>query len=348
MGPKTPRRAATTRNSRLRTRWCAASSTVSSGACGEIVEQLHPASVLDAGCGEGETLARLDGGSPGAGRGARHQLRRRSSSRRGASRPRRSERDPSTSCLRGSAPSSSSSASRCSSTCAIREPRSVSWPGSAPATVVISVPHEPWFRAGSLLRGQVRADAGQPSRAHQPLEPPDPAVAARAAVRGDQPGPLASLADRALPASLTVAAADASADDRLAIWGSSERGPARSRRTRTSIWPSNPRVSSWIPTTISSTPRKSSGRCPIAIAADLQDRQVDRDRHPDHGQRQPQPPEEVQGAVLVAADEGDGEQVEGAAQVALAAEARAAVAALAVVDRASPPPAIPAGRPASG
>ena len=49
--------------------------------------------------------------------------------------------------------------------------------------------------------------------------------------------------------------------------------------------------------------------------------------------RRPEPAEQVQRPVAVAADERDGEQVEEAAQVALDAVARAAVLARPVVDR---------------
>ncbi len=114
---------------------------------------------------------------------------------------------------------------------------------------------------------------------------------------------------------------------------SRSRAPARSSCWLVIISLIRPSEKNCMPTTTSSTPSSSSGRCPIAWPPILSDGQVDEDREADRAEQQPEPAEEVQRPVPVAADERDGEQVEEAAQVALEAVARAAVLARAVVDR---------------
>ena len=86
------------------------------------------------------------------------------------------------------------------------------------------------------------------------------------------------------------------------------------------------------PTTISSTPRISSGRWPIACPSILR-RQVQEHSEADRPEREPEPAEKVQRPVAVAADERDGQQVEEAADVALDPVTRTAVLARTVVDR---------------
>ena len=71
----------------------------------------------------------------------------------------------------------------------------------------------------------------------------------------------------------------------------------------------------------------SSGRLADPRAADLEDGEVERRMtKPTAAEQQADPTEEVQRAIAVAADEGDGEQIEEAAHVALEPVARAAVA----------------------
>ena len=72
---------------------------------------------------------------------------------------------------------------------------------------------------------------------------------------------------------------------------------------------------------------------PDRVAGDLDDRQVGEDDEADDAEQEPEPAEQVQRPVPVAAHERDGEQVEEAAQVALEPVARAAVLSRPVVDR---------------
>ena len=68
------------------------------------------------------------------------------------------------------------------------------------------------------------------------------------------------------------------------------------------------------------------------VAQQLVDRQVDEHAEADRAEGEPEPAEEVQRPVAVAADERDRQQVEEAADVPLDPVARAAVLARAVVD----------------
>ena len=72
---------------------------------------------------------------------------------------------------------------------------------------------------------------------------------------------------------------------------------------------------------------------PDRMAERFQNGQVDEDRRPEHAEDQPEPTEQMQRAVAVAADERDRQQIEEAAQVTLHPVTRAAVFARAVVDR---------------
>ena len=72
--------------------------------------------------------------------------------------------------------------------------------------------------------------------------------------------------------------------------------------------------------------------CADRVAESLEHGEVDEDRRPDEAEHEPEPAEEVQRPMAVAADERDGQEVEEPAQVALDAVARAAVLARAVVD----------------
>ena len=142
------------------------------GRLGAIVAEMRPSSVLDAGCGEGETLARL-----------------------GASLPeRRPAIDISPEAVEFTARRFPEAEVRCESVyelpfeddsfelvICLEVLEHLRDPGAALAElsrvssseVVVSVPHEPWFRVGSLMRGKYVRTLGQSSRAHQSLERPD-------------------------------------------------------------------------------------------------------------------------------------------------------------------------------
>ena len=71
---------------------------------------------------------------------------------------------------------------------------------------------------------------------------------------------------------------------------------------------------------------------PDRVPGDLHGREVGEDDHADRAEHEPHAAEEVQRPVAVAAHEGDGQQVEEAAHVALHPVARPAVLPRAVVD----------------
>ena len=96
----------------------------------------------------------------------------------------------------------------------------------------------------------------------------------------------------------------------------------------------SPSETNWIPTTMSRTPRVRSGRVPMPVSPELQItvRYVEDDEaHCAH--EHPDPAEEVQRPVPVAAHERHAEQVEEAAEVALRPVPRAADAGATVVHR---------------
>ena len=123
------------------------------GRLGAIVEQLRPGSVLDAGCGEGETLARLGAWLPE--RIAAVDLSPEAVEFT-------SRRFPGAEVRRESVYELPFEDSAFELVLCLEVLEHLRDPGAAleelsrvsSAEVVLSVPHEPWFRAGSLLRGK--------------------------------------------------------------------------------------------------------------------------------------------------------------------------------------------------
>ncbi len=181
-------------------------------------------------------------------------------------------------------PSTWSSASRFSSTCAILRRRFRELARVSAGSVVVSVPHEPWFRVGSLIRGKyVRTLGNHPEHINH-WNPRTLATAARDPVRGGQPGPLASLADRPLPAPLT-GRVGAGADDAvdLGLVGAGARALAANEDQHLAQQSQRQQLD---PDDDQQHSEEEQGSLSDRLAADLEDRQVDGDRQPDDRQRQ--------------------------------------------------------------
>ena len=289
--------------------------------------------MLDAGCGEGETLARLGSGLP-------EHVAAIDVSADAVSFT--AQRFPSVEVSRQSLVDLPFADGSFDLVVCLEVLEHLSDPDSALAElarvasghVIVSVPHEPWFRLGSLLRGKyARAPSettrststtGIPRTLRRLLEGRLEVVSLRRSFPWLIAG-LPGLGNRGRRVDPYRPLDPGRTGDRepltLATGQDHHLGQqAEGEQLHPDDDQEDGEEKKWAPA--DATP-----------PAELEDGQVDADPDPhSRSSAMPDAAEEVKGPVLVAADEDDGEQVERAAQVALGAEAGTAVAAGTVID----------------